>query len=356
MATDRLPSRLALGSTNAMWSRTATCRAPIGWATWYWMHRGAVDRNPVFTASVRAVAAPVPTDGGAHASQEAVPTASARSTSPVSALLRLPKSGAAGRREVLESDNTAVLLRHAEAEDEARGGRRRGRTLSRGVLALTGLLRRGGPWERHEATTALFELCKLPENRRRAVREGATPALADFAADGSVRAVVREAERVAGTRRERERGRRKRQATHQGCAPPHVRRQHRANARVRIRALFALCLAKENRPRAVAVGAASALARHVAVGGVGEPERTLEAVERLCRAEGGRDAMVAGAGGGAAAVATLVRAMSGRAAGALVAMVGGCEALQVEAVRAGAMSQLLMLVQGGCSERAKRKA
>jgi len=39
MATDRLSSRLALGSTNAMWSRTATCRAPIGWATWYWMHR-----------------------------------------------------------------------------------------------------------------------------------------------------------------------------------------------------------------------------------------------------------------------------------------------------------------------------
>ncbi|CAD6244227.1 unnamed protein product [Miscanthus lutarioriparius] len=131
--------------------------------------------------------------------------------------------------------------------------------------------------------------------------------------------------------------------------------------RVGIRALFALCLAKENRPRAVAAGAASALARRVAEGGgAGEPERALAAVERLCRAEGGRDAVVAGAGGGAAAVAALVRAMSGRAAehaaGALVAVVGGCEALQVEAVRAGAMSQLLMMVQGGCSERAKRKA
>jgi len=143
--------------------------------------------------------------------------------------------------------------------------------------------------------------------------------------------------------------------------------EEKANARavrVGIRALFALCLAKENRPRAVAAGAASALARRVAEGGAGagagEPERALAAVERLCRAEGGRDAVVAGAGGGAAAVAALVRAMSGRAAehaaGALVAVVGGCEALQVEAVRAGAMSQLLMMVQGGCSERAKRKA
>jgi len=139
--------------------------------------------------------------------------------------------------------------------------------------------------------------------------------------------------------------------------------EEKANARavrVGIRALFALCLAKENRPRAVAAGAASALARRVAEGGAGEPERALAAVERLCRAEGGRDAVVAGAGGGAAAVAALVRAMSGRAAehaaGALVAVVGGCEALQVEAVRAGAMSQLLLMVQGGCSERAKRKA
>ncbi|KAG2658964.1 U-box domain-containing protein 26-like [Panicum virgatum] len=136
---------------------------------------------------------------------------------------------------------------------------------------------------------------------------------------------------------------------------------HARAVRVGIRGLFALCLAKENRPRAVAAGAASALARRVAEGGAaGEPERALAAVERLCRAEGGRDAVVAGAGGGPAAVAALVRAMSGRAAehaaGALVAVVGGSEALQVEAVRAGAMSQLLLMVQGGCSERAKRKA
>jgi len=164
-----------------------------------------------------------------------------RSASPVPALLRLAKSGAAGRREVLESGNAAVLLRHAEAGDEAaarallhlsldgddtrvglvadgavdalsaavsRGGAAAASAATAltslatvdvnkctigahpsAIPALTGLLRRGGPRERREAATALFELCKLPENRRRAVREGAAPALADFAADGSARAV-----------------------------------------------------------------------------------------------------------------------------------------------------------------------
>ena len=57
------------------------------------------------------------------------------------------------------------------------------------IPELVGLLRRGGPRERREAATALYELCKLPENRRRAVCESAAPALADFSAVGSARAV-----------------------------------------------------------------------------------------------------------------------------------------------------------------------
>ncbi|RLN28478.1 hypothetical protein C2845_PM05G04210 [Panicum miliaceum] len=146
------------------------------------------------------------------------------------ALLSLAKSGAAGRREVLESGNAAVLLRHVAAVralllfsldgDDTRVGlvadgtvdmlsdavaalatmaltslatvdinkSPSGRTPS-GIPELVGLLGRGGPRERREATTALYELCKLPENRCRAVREGAAPALADFAAVGSARAV-----------------------------------------------------------------------------------------------------------------------------------------------------------------------
>jgi hypothetical protein len=62
----------------------------------------------------------VPAEGGAHTRQEAVSAAvPTRPASPVLALLRLAKSSAAGRREVLVSGNTAVLLRQAEAGDEA---------------------------------------------------------------------------------------------------------------------------------------------------------------------------------------------------------------------------------------------
>jgi len=133
----------------------------------------------------------------------------------VPALLRLAKSGAAGRREMLESGNAAVLLRHAAAGDEAaaralllltldgddaRVGlvadgavdalsaavRRGGAVAALAATALTslatvdvnkcsigahpsaipelvGLLRRGGPRERREAATTLYDLCKLTE-------------------------------------------------------------------------------------------------------------------------------------------------------------------------------------------------
>ncbi|CAL4996523.1 unnamed protein product [Urochloa decumbens] len=190
--------------------------------------------------SAAAAPVPVPSGGGAQERQEPAP-AVAQSSSPVPALLRLAKSGAAGRREVLESGNAAVLLRHAAAGDEAaaralllltldgddtRVGlvadgavdslsaavRRGGAAAALAATALTslatvdvnkctigahpsvipelvGLLRRGGARERREAATALYELCKLPENRRRAVREGAAPALAGFATAGSARAV-----------------------------------------------------------------------------------------------------------------------------------------------------------------------
>jgi hypothetical protein len=200
-------------------------------------------RRLIATVAPSAVAAPAPSEGGAQGRQEAALAAAAavQPSSPVPTLLRLAKSGAAGRREVLESGNAAVLLRHAAAGDEAaaralllltldgddtRVGlvadgavdalssavRRGGAVAALAATALTslatvdvnkctigahpsvipelvGLLRRGGPRERREAATALYELCKLPENRRRAVREGAAPALAAFAAAGSARAV-----------------------------------------------------------------------------------------------------------------------------------------------------------------------
>ncbi|KAK8950751.1 U-box domain-containing protein 25 [Platanthera zijinensis] len=133
--------------------------------------------------------------------------------------------------------------------------------------------------------------------------------------------------------------------------------------RVGVRGLFSLCLAKGNRGRSVEAGAAEAVVRRMGelgFGGRGDLERALATVELLCRGDGGREAVLGVDG----AVATLVTAMAGKsteraaehAAGALVAVVGGSEALQKEAVSAGVVTQLLLMVQSGCSERARRKA
>ncbi|WOL04101.1 hypothetical protein Cni_G12822 [Canna indica] len=135
--------------------------------------------------------------------------------------------------------------------------------------------------------------------------------------------------------------------------------------RVGIRGVLALCLAKENRGRALAAGAGAAVVARVAELASSDVERTLATVELLCRVEGGRDAVVAGWGGGAATVAALVRVMARKASGraaehaaaVLVAVLTGeSEALKTEAVAGGVVIHLLLMVQGGCSERGKRKA
>jgi hypothetical protein len=128
--------------------------------------------------------------------------------------------------------------------------------------------------------------------------------------------------------------------------------------RVGIRGIFALCLLKENRAHAVQAGAACAVMRKL---GEVETERGAAALELMCRVEGGREAVIIGAGGGPEAVAALVKAMAvghaaEHAAGALVAIVSSSDTLQIEAVKAGAMGRLLLMVQGGFSDRAKRKA
>ncbi|CAL9056188.1 unnamed protein product [Musa banksii] len=66
--------------------------------------------------------------------------------------------------------------------------------------------------------------------------------------------------------------------------------------RVGIRGLFALCLAKENRGRAVAAGAAAAVVGRLGELASSDAERALATVELLCRVEGGREAVVAGGG------------------------------------------------------------
>ncbi|RWW49613.1 hypothetical protein BHE74_00044188 [Ensete ventricosum] len=57
------------------------------------------------------------------------------------------------------------------------------------IPCLVALLQDGDVRERREAATALYELCKFAENRRRAARAGAVQPLVRFARDGSERAV-----------------------------------------------------------------------------------------------------------------------------------------------------------------------
>ncbi|CAA6663794.1 unnamed protein product [Spirodela intermedia] len=140
----------------------------------------------------------------------------------------------------------------------------------------------------------------------------------------------------------------------------HCRHQRAGN--VAIRALFSLCLAKENRELAVSAGAAGSLMSCVAAGDLQHAylERALATVELLCRAEGGVEVVV-GHGG---AVAALVKVMAGKvsdraaehAVGALVAVCAASEELQREAVENGVLGWLLLMVQSNCTERAKRKA
>ncbi|XP_072954720.1 U-box domain-containing protein 8 [Typha angustifolia] len=164
----------------------------------------------------------------------------------LAAVLRLVKRSAAFRRLVADSGATAVLLRHAAARgcpdlqelslrailhltldgDDARvalvaegavdaaaaalnsgcaAAALAATTLTSlatvevnkctigahptAIAGLAALLREGGGRERREAATALYELCKFPENRRRTVAAGAVPALVEFAGAGSERAV-----------------------------------------------------------------------------------------------------------------------------------------------------------------------
>ncbi|OWM83715.1 hypothetical protein CDL15_Pgr004145 [Punica granatum] len=131
-------------------------------------------------------------------------------------------------------------------------------------------------------------------------------------------------------------------------------------AKVGLKALFALCLVKQTRHLAVAAGAPEALVDRLADCSAGaDAERALATAELLCRVPAGCAAF----GAHALTVPLLVKAIlkiSDRAteyaAGALLSLCTAKERCQGEAVAAGVMTQLLLLVQSDCTERAKRKA
>lgn len=132
--------------------------------------------------------------------------------------------------------------------------------------------------------------------------------------------------------------------------------------KVGIKALFALCLVKQHRHKAVEAGAVAALIDRLADFEKCDAERALATVELLCRIPQGCAAFATHA----LTVPLLVKIIlkiSDRAteyaAGALLSLCGSspvAERLQREAVAAGVLTQLLLLVQSDCTERAKRKA
>ncbi|CAI9781866.1 unnamed protein product [Fraxinus pennsylvanica] len=129
--------------------------------------------------------------------------------------------------------------------------------------------------------------------------------------------------------------------------------------KIGIKALFALCLVKQHRHKAVAAGAVEALIERLGEFEKCDSERALASVELLCRIPSGCAAFAAHS----LTVPILVKIIlkiSDRAteyaAGALLSLCSASELTQREAVAAGVLTKLLLLVQSDCTERAKRKA
>lgn len=129
--------------------------------------------------------------------------------------------------------------------------------------------------------------------------------------------------------------------------------------KIGIKALFALCLVKETREKAVTAGAPEILIDRLADFEKCDVERALATIELLCRIPAGCEAFA----GHALTVPLLVKIIlkvSDRAteyaSGALLSLCSESEQSQREAVAAGVLTQLLLLVQSDCTERAKKKA
>lgn len=137
----------------------------------------------------------------------------------------------------------------------------------------------------------------------------------------------------------------------------------KAAAKAAIRALFSLTLVKQNRELAVRRRATETLVERISTGDLerGDLERALATVELLCRVEGGCAAVI---GSGEIGVGVMARVMESRpsdraaehAVGVMLAVCVVDDGVQKEAVKRGVLPQLLIMVQGGCTERAKRKA
>lgn len=134
---------------------------------------------------------------------------------------------------------------------------------------------------------------------------------------------------------------------------------HPRALRIGFRTLLALCLVRAHRHKAVTAGAVPALIEKITDLEKYDAERALGAVELLCRSPSGCAAFAVHA----LTVPLLAKAVlrvSDRAtefaSGALLAVCGADENCRREAVAAGAVMRMLLVVQSECTERAKRKA
>ncbi|KAI3712256.1 hypothetical protein L1987_70807 [Smallanthus sonchifolius] len=129
--------------------------------------------------------------------------------------------------------------------------------------------------------------------------------------------------------------------------------------KVGIKALFAFCMVKQHRHKAVEAGAVETLIDRLPDFEKCDAERALATVELLCRIPSGCEAFACHEIIAPLLVKVILK-ISDRAteyaAGALLSLCSGVERLQVEAVAAGVLTKLLLLVQSDCTERAKRKA
>ncbi|CAL9218310.1 unnamed protein product [Arabidopsis halleri] len=130
--------------------------------------------------------------------------------------------------------------------------------------------------------------------------------------------------------------------------------------KIGIKAIFALCLVKQTRHLAISAGAPGILIDRLAADfDRCDTERGLATVELLCRLPEGCAAFGEHALTVPLMVKTILR-VSERAteyaAGALLALCTAEERCRDEAAAAGLVTQLLLLVQSDCTERAKRKA
>lgn len=129
--------------------------------------------------------------------------------------------------------------------------------------------------------------------------------------------------------------------------------------KVGVKALFALCLVKQTRHKAISAGAAEILIDRFPNLEKYDAERALATIELICRIPAGCAVFAAHA----LTVPLLVKVIlkisdraTESAVGALVSLCSASEENHREAVAAGILTQLLLLVQSDCTDRVKRKS